>query len=162
MSSGPRASVSPTPIVFLSTPPVTVHKSQLAFKDTTSAEALVPHLVGRVFDTATPQMKCALVDALLRPLGALSVVAVAGGVFGKIRFHPHWPHLEDDPDIVSRVSSTDIVALVNHAQQVSFAVLDNLARVVDSSPAMTYSAAAALLTPILIRSQKQRAVLLED
>jgi hypothetical protein len=162
MSSGPRACVSPSPIVFPLTPTVTVDKSQLAFKDTIPAEALVPHLVGQVFETATPKMKCALVDALLRPLGALSVVAVAGGVFGRIRFHPRWPHLEDDPDIVSRVRSADIVALVNHAQQVSFAVLDNLARVVDSSPAMTYSAAAALLTAILIRRQKQRAVLFED
>ena len=85
-----------------------------------------------MFDAAPPPVNLALVHALLRPLGVLSVVAVAGGVFGKIRFHPDWPRLQDDQDLVRRVTSTDIVELVNHAQKVSFTVLDNLARVMSS------------------------------
>ena len=109
-----------------------------------------------MFDAAPPPVNLALVDALLRPLGVLSVVAVAGGVFGKIRFHPDWPRLQDDQDLVRRVTSTDIVELVNHAQKVSFTVLDNLARVMSSSRAVTCSAAATLLVAVLVHRQSQR------
>ena len=137
-------------------------QKQIAQLTTDSAETLVPQLVGQVFEAAPPPVKLALMDALLRPLGVLSVVAVAGGVFGKIRFHPNWPRLQDDTDLMRRVTSTDIVELVNHAQKVSFTVLDNLARVVGSSPAVTYSAAATLLMAVLVHRQRQRVEVADD
>jgi hypothetical protein len=114
-------------------------------------ERMVSQLVGKIYETAPATVRTNLILTLMKPLGVLSLVAVADGIFAKIRFRGGWPDVQVLPDDVKNVEPQDVVALAHYAQQVSLHVLDGLARVVTSSPVMATSAAAALLIHILMQ-----------
>ncbi|MDR7307727.1 hypothetical protein [Rhodoferax saidenbachensis] len=114
-------------------------------------ERMVSQLVGKIYETAPAAVRSNLILTLMKPLGVLSLVAVADGIFAKIRFRGGWPDVQVLPDDVKNVEPQDVVALTHYAQQVSLHVLDGLARVVTSSPVLATSAAAALLIHILMQ-----------
>ncbi len=114
-------------------------------------ERMVSQLVGKIYETAPVTVRSNLILHLMKPLGVLSLVAVADGIFAKIRFRGGWPDVQVLPDDVKNVEPQDVVALTHYAQQVSLHVLDGLARVVTASPVMATSAAAALLIHILMQ-----------
>ncbi len=122
------------------------------------SEITIAQLVGQVYEFAPPAERSRLLEHLLRPLGVLSLVAVANGIFAKIRFQGGWPDIHVRPEDAQNVQIGDVITLVNHVQQVSFHAVDGLANMLAASPVMMGSAAAALLMSVLVqRAQTRRA-----
>lgn len=119
---------------------------------------ILSELVGSVYETAPPVEKTRLIAHLMRPLGILSLVAVANGIFAGIRFRGASLDFPVGLDDVQNVQTSDVIALTSHAQQVSVQAVDGLAQVLSSSPALMSSAAALLLVQILIRQSSHRRV----
>lgn len=111
----------------------------------------IPQLVGQVYEQAPVSERSRMLEHLLRPLGVLSLLAVANGIFAKIRFRGGWQdmriHLED----AQMVQVKDVIALVDWVQQVSVESVDSLAHLIKASPALAGSAAAALLATVLLQ-----------
>lgn len=120
------------------------------------SEISIAQLVGQVYESAPPAERSRLLEHLLRPLGVLSLVAVANGIFAKIRFRSGWPELHVRPEDAQNVQASDVITLVNHVQQVSFQAIDGLANMLAASPAMTGSAAAMLLMTVLLQRARTR------
>ncbi len=122
------------------------------------SEAAIAQLVGQVYEIAPPAERSRLLEHLLKPLGVLSLVAIANGIFASIRFRSGWPDLHVRVEDAQNVQPGDVITLVSHVQQVSVHAVDGLADMLASSPMMTGSAAAALLMTVLMqRSQNRRA-----
>ncbi len=117
---------------------------------------MLSELVGRVYATAPPVEKTRLVAHLMKPLGILSLVAVANGVFASIRFRGVSNDFPLSVDDVQRVQARDVIALASHAQQVSMEAVNGLGQLLAASPAMLSSAAALLLVQILMRQARKR------
>jgi hypothetical protein len=116
----------------------------------------IPQLVGEVYDSAPAGERAHLLEALLRPLGVLSLLAVANGVFANIRFRSGWRdfhvHLED----IQNVQGSDVAALVDFAQQTGIEAIDGLTQMLAASPVLASSAAAGLLFTVLMRRARSR------
>jgi len=135
----------------------------LAQADGQSSEAAIAQLVGQVYEIAPAAERSRLLEQLLRPLGVLSLVAVANGIFASIRFRSGWPELHVRAEDAQNVQASDVITLVSHVQQVSIQAVDGLADMLAQSPVMTGSAAAALLITLLVqRSRTRRAEDRED
>lgn len=118
--------------------------------------AAIPQLVAEVYEAASTTDRSRLIAQLLRPLGLLSLVAVADGIFAKIRMRSGWQDLNIRLEDLQNVRAAHIVALVDHAQQVSVEAVDELARVLITSPLLTSSAAAMLLVSVLVNRAHSR------
>jgi hypothetical protein len=122
------------------------------------SEVTIAQLVAEVYESAPPAERSRLLEHLLRPLGVLSLVAVANGIFASIRFRSGWPDIHVRPEDAQNVQPSDVVSLVDHVQQVSFHAIDGLANMLAASPVMTGSAAAVVLMTVLLqRAQTRRA-----
>jgi hypothetical protein len=118
----------------------------------------IAQLVGQVYESAPPDERGRLLDHLLRPLGVLSLVSVANGIFARIGFRNGWPDVQVKPEDAQNVQVSDVITLVNHVQQINAQAVYGLTHMLASSPMMTRSAAAApLMTVLLQRGQNRRA-----
>jgi hypothetical protein len=115
----------------------------------------VPQLVAQVYESAPPALRSRLLEQLLKPLGILSLVAVANGIFANIRFHSGWPDMHIDRRCPKRTEQR-CDALVERVQQVSVESVNGLARMLLDSPVMTSSATAALLVTVLMQRTRTR------
>ena len=120
------------------------------------SEISIAQLVGQVYESAPPAERSRLLEHLLKPLGVLSLVAVANGIFATIRFRSGWPDIHIRPEDAQNVQASDVITLVNHVQQVSFHAVDGLATMLASSPVTTGSAATALLITVLVKRARSR------
>ena len=119
---------------------------------------ILSELVGRVYAMAPPAVKTRLIAHLMRPLGILSLVTVANGVFASIRFRGASVDFPVGIDDVKNVQTSDVIALASYTQQVSLQAVDGLTQILTTSPAMMSSAAALLLVQILMRQSRKRRV----
>jgi hypothetical protein len=110
-----------------------------------SPDLSVPELIGQVYDAAPAAERCRILEHLLRPLGVLSLVAVAGGIFAKARFRAGWQEFHVQLDDLQRIGAREIAALVEHVQQVSIDAVNGVVQLIASSPLLAGSGAAALL-----------------
>jgi hypothetical protein len=78
------------------------------------SDMTIPILVAEVFADAPAADRCSLVEALMRPLGVLSLVAIANGIFAKIRFRNAGHELRVRFEDIQNVHTADMVALVHH------------------------------------------------
>ena len=92
----------------------------------------------------------------MAPLGLLSIVAVANGIFAQFRLRGGWSELQLQAQDIQRIRTSDVMALVEHVQQVSVETVDGLAQLLARSPTLAGSAAAALLTSWLLQRAKNR------
>jgi hypothetical protein len=122
----------------------------------------VPTLVAQVFDEAPPAVRRRLLEHLLKPLGVLSLVAVANGVFAQLAQGKLGYSSSLRADEVRRINPMDVMALVNHVQQVSVHAVDSLASVISASPVLTSSATAAMLLTILTKQAQSRPPVLSN
>jgi hypothetical protein len=119
---------------------------------------MLTQLVGQVYEAAPVVERRRLLEQLLRPLGLLSIVAVANGVFAQFRLRGDWRELQVQLEDVQGIRASDVMALVEHVQQVSVEAVDGLAQLLARSPVLASSAAAALLmTWLLQRARNRRA-----
>ncbi len=112
---------------------------------------MLAQLVGQVYETAPNTERKRLVEHLMKPLGILSLAAVANGIFVKIRFKGGWSDGPARMDDAQGVQVSDVIDLANFAQQVSTEAIGGLAQMLASSPVLTSSVAAALLIKIVLR-----------
>lgn len=120
------------------------------------SEAAIAQLVAEVYEIAPPVERSRLLEHLLRPLGVLSLVAIANGIFANIRFRSGWPDIHVRTEDAQNVRAGDVIALVNHVQQVSVHAVDGLAHQLAASPVLTSSAAASLLITLLLQRARTR------
>lgn len=121
-----------------------------------SPDRLIPQLVAEVYECAPVAERGHLLEHLLRPLGVLSLFAVAGGIFAAVRFRGGWPDLHVRLEDIGNVRAAHVIALVDHAQQVSVETVDGLAQMLAASPLMPSSAAAAMLVTLLVQRARRR------
>jgi len=115
---------------------------------------MLTQLVVSAFESASPLVRRHLLQRLLRPLGVLSLAAVAGGIFAKIPFRSNWRNVQVQIEDVQNVSPNDLIALVDHVQQVSVEAVTGVAQVIAASPWMAGSAVAAVLVTVLLRHSR--------
>lgn len=121
-----------------------------------AAALTVPQLVGQVYEAAPAADRSHMLEQLLRPLGVLALVAVADGVFAKIRFRGGWPDLHVRLEDAQNVQASDVITLVDYVQQVSVQAVDGLAQLLTMTPLMATSAAAGLLVTLLVQRARTR------
>lgn len=121
-----------------------------------SADAAVPVLLGRVYAVAPPNERTRLLTQLMQPLGLLSLVAVAGGVFARLRLRDPSAPLSLRFEDTLQISAADVMALAEHAQQVSVETVDALGQWLTTSPVLAGSAATLLLVQVLARRAARR------
>lgn len=83
--------------------------------------------VAELYRSAEPHVKAKLLECLLRPLGALALVAVAGGVFGALRSRHGWQRLQVLEDDTLEVSAEQVRELACYLQQSAPEVFATLA-----------------------------------
>lgn len=125
---------------------------------TAEPSQLLPALVAQVYEDATPLMRKRLLEHLLKPLGVLSLAAIANGVFANITLGRGWgwstaPISSED---AQRVKTGDVLALVHHVQQVSVQAIDGLSHLLTSSPVLAGSTATAMLLALLAQQASRR------
>lgn len=116
----------------------------------------IPELVAEVYKAAPPEERRHLLKALMRPLGVLSLFGIASGVFGAIRFRSGWQDMNIRPEDLQSVRAAQVIALADHAQQVSVEAVDGLAQLLMTAPVMSGTAAAALLVTVLVQRAHTR------
>lgn len=131
----------------------------LAHYESADAETrshILTGLVSQVYETAPLPARRRLLETMLRPMGVLGLVTIAGGIFAKLRFgmglHDTQLRLED----VGLVNTSDVSVLVDRLQQVNNTAVLSLASVVTSSPALASSAAASVLLVLLFKKARDR------
>lgn len=133
--------------------------SQTAVTSTPTPDSLSEHtvaqLVAQVYEAAPSADRTRLLACLMRPLGVLSLMAVANGLFARLRFQPEWPELPTRLQELQSIQAADVAHLASRVQQVSLQALDGLAHVVSTSPALAGSATAALLLSVLMQRRGQ-------
>ena len=149
-----------TPVLQIDKPKEPMVELAVALYDSAPAETrtrALTHLVTQVYAAAPMPVRRRLLEQLIRPLGLLALVSVAGGMFARIRLRESWQDLPVRLEDVQRVRPAELSALVDQVQQVGLDALDGLARVVASTPLMTASAAAAVLLAVLMRRRSLEA-----
>lgn len=116
----------------------------------------IAQLVGQVYTDVAPTEKSRLIEHLLRPLGVLSLVSVANGIFAHLRFRSEGAEMRVRPEDAQNIQASDIISLANHVQQVSVHAVNGLTSLLAASPVMTRSAAAVLLMTVLVQRAKAR------
>ncbi len=119
-------------------------------------DRMISQLVAKVYKEAPLLLRLRLLQQLVKPLGILSLVAVANGIFTKIRFHSALPDPRVQLEDVSRIQASDVMVLVDYVQQASVQAVDNLANLIGTEPMMAGSAAAAVLITVLMMRTKNR------
>jgi hypothetical protein len=116
----------------------------------------VPVLVAAVFEAAPPPERKRLLELMIRPLGLLSLAAVANGLFAKMGLRSNWTSISIQAEDVSTVQRDDVVALALHVQQMGAHAFDGMRTVLTNSPALMGSTAAVLLLTLLTQEYKRR------
>lgn len=117
--------------------------------------ASVPQLIGQVYEAAPPSLRARMLEHLMRPLGILSLMTIANGVFASIRLRNPSAEPMVGPDDASAIQPSDVVKLANWVQQVSADAIAGLSQILANSPTLTRSTAAALLLTLLMQMRKQ-------
>jgi len=115
---------------------------------------MVSQLIGKLYLAAPPPERGALIKSLMQPLGAISLIAIANGVFAKIRFQGGFYNPQVRLEDLQAVQLEDVVALANRVQQVSGHAINGLAQMIASSPTLASSAVALVLIKILMGRAK--------
>jgi hypothetical protein len=116
----------------------------------------VPVLVAAVFEAAPPPERKRLLELMIRPLGLLSLAAVANGIFAKMGLRSNWTSISVQADDVTSVQRNDVMALALHVQQMGAHAFDGMRTVLMNSPALMGSTAAVLLLTLLTQEYKRR------
>ncbi|MDR3369830.1 hypothetical protein [Rhodoferax sp.] len=117
---------------------------------------MVARLVGKVYQAAPLAERGFLIRQLIQPLGILSLLAVANGVFAKLRLQGGLSGMQARLEDVQHIKVDDVIDLANFVQQVSIQAFDGLAQTLAASPVLASSAAAALLVKILMERARHR------
>ena len=125
--------------------------------EATEKRRMLNLLVGRAYETAPPVVRKSLLEHLLRPMGLLGLISVAGGTFAKFRLQQNgW----QDPSIgiedLRDIRSSDVIALVDYVQQLSISAIVEAITMLSNAAALTGSGAVAVLATLVLRRSIER------
>jgi hypothetical protein len=123
---------------------------------------LLSELVAKVYAAAPAADRGRLLEHLLKPLGLLSLAAVANGAFARLAANSGWSRLQINAGDVHRIGRSEVIALVSHVQQVSTQAIDSLGHVISGSPVLAGTAATGLLLSLLRTQATQRPPILDN
>ncbi len=123
---------------------------------TPCADPTVAELVGEVYAQAPGPLRSTLLEHRQRPRRLLSRVAVARGVFARLKSRTGWHDGPPSLDDLADIDPGHVTALVDHVQQVSVEAVEGLVRTIASSPLLAGSAAAALLAALYMQRRQGR------
>lgn len=112
-------------------------------------DTLLPLYVAGVFREAPARFRAELVECLMRPMGALGLVAVAGGVFAGVRQRHGWSRLSVTLEDVARISADQVLELAAYLQQAAPEVFTSVGELVSAQPAVAGGLSAVLLLHVL-------------
>ncbi|MFO1337618.1 MAG: hypothetical protein U1F53_05185 [Burkholderiaceae bacterium] len=133
------------------------HRSTPAATPLVSAAVMVPLYVSGVFREAPASFRAQLIETLMRPMGALGLVAVAGGVFAAVRQRHGWARLQVSIDDAARITADQVQELSAYLQQAAPEVFRQVAELVVSQPAVAGGLSAVLLLHVLHTTRKRQA-----
>jgi hypothetical protein len=107
--------------------------------------ALVPLYVSGVFREAPVSFRAQLIETLMRPMGALGLVAVSNGVFAAVRQRHGWERLQVTLDDAARITADQVLELSSYLQQAAPEVFRSVGELVSSQPAVAGGLSAILL-----------------
>ena len=113
-------------------------------------------LVANVFEAAPPPERKRLLELMIRPLGLLSLAAVANGIFANMGLRNNWTRISLQAEDVDNVQRGDVMALAMHVQQMGAHAFDGMRTVLTSSPSLMSTTAAMLLLTLLTQEYKRR------
>jgi hypothetical protein len=116
-----------------------------------AAERSIAELVAAMYEAAPVAARVRLLDYLLRPLGALSILVVADGVFGRIWFRHGWCEFRIRPEDIADVQAPHVIALVEHVMQRRADTIYELPDMLGAAPAVSRSSAVERLWALLER-----------
>lgn len=133
----------------------------MSFQSTTTTQNLpvplveadndnIARLIGQLYDVAPAHERCQILEYLIHPLGVLSLVAVANGVFAKYWLRNIYESTPLRFEDITNIHSNDVISLAQHAQQVSFDAVHNLTRLLTKSSALASISATGLLLAVLL------------
>lgn len=79
----------------------------------------LPELVSAVYAVAPAPLRVRLLERLVRPLGPLALVAIAGGAFAHLLYRLRRNAAPISPDDANRVTSQQVLELTNYLEQCS-------------------------------------------
>ncbi|WP_294767757.1 hypothetical protein [uncultured Rhodoferax sp.] len=121
-----------------------------------ASPADVPELVAAVFEAAPLPERKRLLELMIRPLGVLSLAAVANGIFAQIALRSNWTRFQLQTEDVQAVQTDDVVALAHYVQQAGAHAFDGMRQLLMGSPALMGTTAAAVLLTLLTKEIKRR------
>jgi hypothetical protein len=77
----------------------------------------IPELVSAVYEEAPAALRTQLLECLVRPLGPLAVVAIAGGAFGHLLYRLRRDAVPISVDDASRVTPEQVLELTRYVEQ---------------------------------------------
>ena len=107
--------------------------------------ALVPLYVSGVIREAPVSFRAQLIETLMRPMGALGLVAVANGVFAAVRQRHGWDRLQVTLDDAARITADQVLELSSYLQQAAPEVFRSVGELVSRQPAVAGGLSAILL-----------------
>lgn len=116
----------------------------------------VARLVGEIYEAAPVTERRRLLDQLLPFFGVLGLVAVANGIFARIRMRSDWMSTHVRAEDLALVKADDVVDLVARLQLMRVDAVEGLAHWLVGSPVMASSAAAAMLLTLLMQQASAR------
>jgi hypothetical protein len=129
--------------------PIRFAERVLNFAPRAPDDASIGELLGQVYEAAPARERASLIEHLIRPLGVLSLLTVANGVFAKLWFRRDLQDLHVRLDDTYLVGKSEIVALADFVQQASVATIDGIADLIATSPGLAASTAAVMLLATL-------------
>ncbi|MEK8031100.1 hypothetical protein AACH06_09765 [Ideonella sp. DXS29W] len=114
-----------------------------------ASAALVPLYVSGVFREAPLAFRAQLVECLMRPMGALGLVAVANGVFAAVRHRHGWDRLQVTIEDTARITADQVLELSAYLQQAAPEVFRQVADLVGRQPVVASGLSAVLLLQVL-------------
>lgn len=119
--------------------------------DGAESEALVPLYVSGVYREAPPTLRAQLIECLMRPMGALGLVAVAGGAFAALRQRHGWQTVQVTLDDAARITADQVMELSLYLQQATPEVFRQVADLLADQPLAAGGLSAVLLLQLLRR-----------
>ncbi|HJV67816.1 hypothetical protein [Ideonella sp.] len=118
--------------------------------------ALVPLYVSGVFRETPLSFRAQLIETLMRPMGALGLVAVANGVFAAVRHRHGWERLQVTLDDTARITADQVLELASYLQQAAPEVFRQVGELISSQPAVASGVSAVLLLQLLRIGRRRR------
>ena len=122
----------------------------------TETDHTVARLVGELFEEAPAAERRRLLDQLLPFMGVLGLVAVANGIFARLRLRADGMSAHVRLEDVAQVRANDVTVLVERLQLMRVEAVDGLVHWVSGSPVLASSAAAAMLVTLLMQRASAR------